>query len=394
MNSFRLLAVLLLSFTLINSSAFAQHEVTDHATEAEHGHEGKKKALDVAGEMFGHVGDSHEWHITGPVAVPLPVIAYTPTLGLNVFSASKFDYHAMEHHLGPDGKTHVSNSYGGFHLERGITEKLVADDGSKVFDFSITKNVLAMFLSIIILLWIMLSVGKKYKREGAGKAPSGFQNAVEPVITFIRDEVAKPNLGHKYMRFMPLLLTLFFFIWINNLLGLLPFGFNFTGNIAVTLCLALVTFVVMLVNANKHFWSHLFNPPGVPMGINVLLVLIEVISLFVKPVALTIRLFANILAGHIIILSVIFMIFIFGNISTGVGIAFTPVSIAFAIFMFFLELLVAAIQAFIFTNLAAVFIGQAIEEAHHHDDPHVHHGEAVNDETGQHYHVGAQEVIA
>jgi F-type H+-transporting ATPase subunit a len=178
------------------------------------------------------------------------------------------------------------------------------------------------------------------------------------------------------------------------MLGLLPFGFNFTGNIAVTLCLALIAFVVMLVNANKHFWSHLINPPGVPMGINVLLVIIEVISLFVKPIALTIRLFANILAGHIVILSVVFMIFIFAQISTGVGIAFAPVSVAFAIFMFFLELLVAAIQAFIFTNLTAVFIGQAIEEAHHHDDASDHHGEIVNEQTGQHYHVSTQEVVA
>lgn len=396
MRFFRLLACLLLSFTLINSPVFAQHDAGEHhGTEANHGGDhGKKKELDVAGEMFGHVGDSHEWHITGPVAVPLPVIAYQAGKGLLVFSSSKFDMHGMHHNVRPDGKTHFSQSYAGLHLERGITEKLVADDGGKVYDFSITKNVLAMLLSVALLLWIMISVAAKYKREGAGKAPSGFQNAVEPVITFIRDEVAKPNLGHKYMRFMPLLLTLFFFIWINNLLGLLPFGFNFTGNIAVTLCLALVSFIVMLFNANKHFWSHLFNPPGVPMGINVLLVIIEVISLFVKPIALTIRLFANILAGHIVILSVVFMIFIFGNISTGVGIAFAPVSVAFSIFMFFLELLVAAIQAFIFTNLTAVFIGQAIEEAHHHDDAHVHHGEAVNDETGQHYHVSPQEVIA
>lgn len=395
----RILSFLLLSLTLSAGAALAQAEEGHEAhAEAAHG-EGEKKKLDVAGEMFGHVGDSHEWHLFGmsghPVALPLPIIAYTPTRGLQVFSASGFNFHEMEEHVMADGKTHISNSYNGFHLEKGIKEKLVADDGSKVYDFSITKNVLAMLLSVLILLWIMLAVAKKYRQTGSVKAPSGFQNAIEPVITFIRDEVAKPNLGYKYLRFMPLLLTLFFFIWINNLLGLLPFGFNFTGNIAVTLCLALISFIVMLVNANKHFWSHLINPPGVPMGVNVLLVLIEVLSLFVKPVALTIRLFANILAGHIVILSVVFMIFIFGNLNQGVGIGFVPVSLAFSIFMFLLELMVGAIQAFIFINLTAVFIGQAIEEtSHDHDHDHKHHTGVANEVTGQEYHVSSQEIIA
>jgi F-type H+-transporting ATPase subunit a len=169
---------------------------------------------------------------------------------------------------------------------------------------------------------------------------------------------------------MPLLLTLFFFIWINNLLGLLPFGFNLTGNIAVTLLLALVFFVIMLWNSNKYFWGHIFNPPGVPLGVKFILIPIEILSnLIIKPVALAIRLFANIFAGHTIIISIILLIFIFGGLSKIAGIVFIPVSLGFTIFMFFLELLVAAIQAFIFTNLTAVFIGQAIEE-HHHDDSH------------------------
>jgi F-type H+-transporting ATPase subunit a len=390
----RILSFLLLSLTLTTGAAFAQHEGHDAHAEAAQG-EGKKKKLDVAGEMFSHVGDAHTWHITGPISVPLPVIAYSPTNGLSVFSSSAFGHH-FHKVPGANGKlVEVSeHSAHGYHLERGIKEKLVADDGSKVYDFSVTKNVIAMLFSIILLLWIMLSVARKYRETGITKAPSGFQNAIEPVITFIRDEVAKPNLGYKYMKYMPLLLTMFFFIWINNLLGLLPFGFNFTGNIAVTLCLATIYFVVMLASANKHFWGHLLNPPGVPLGIKFLLVPIEIISLFVKPIALTIRLFANILAGHIVILSVVFMIFIFANISKGVGVAFAPVSIAFSIFMFFLELLVGAIQAFIFANLTAVFIGQAIEEAHHHSDAHDHHDGIINEQTGQNYHVSAQEVIA
>jgi F-type H+-transporting ATPase subunit a len=389
MRFFRFISFVALFCSLSAGAAFAQHEEAA-ATEHE-AHE--KKPLDVGGEIFGHVGDSHQWHLFGfsghPVAVSLPVIAYSPTTGLSVFSSGNFDFHELE-------ETKVSNDYMGFRLDRtnGIKEKLVAVDGSKVYDFSITKNVVSMIISVILILWIMLSVAGKYKKTGSKVAPSGFQNALEPVITFIRDEVAKPNLGHKYMRFMPLLLTLFFFLWINNILGLLPFGFNFTGNIAVTAALACVYFVVMLFSANKHFWGHLFNPPGVPFGIKLLLVPIEIISMFIKPIALTIRLFANILAGHIVILSVVFMIFIFANLSAGVGIAFAPVSVGFSIFMFFLELLVGAIQAFIFTNLTAVFIGQAIEEAHHHDDPHHHVGPVVNDETGQYYHVSDKEVIA
>jgi F-type H+-transporting ATPase subunit a len=158
-------------------------------------------------------------------------------------------------------------------------------------------------------------------------------------------------------------------------LGLLPVGANFTGNIAVTACLALVTFIVMMANSNKHFWGHLLNPPNVPFLVKCLLVLIEIMSLCIKPIALMIRLFANMLAGHIVILSVICMIFIFAMMQKWVGGVFVPISLAFSIFMFMLELLVAAIQAFIFANLAAVFIGQAIEEGHSHDEAHDGHHE-------------------
>lgn len=398
----RFVRFLLLSAALITSgSLFAQEPgpaVSPEAAAEAHAEHSEKK-LDVAGEIFSHVGDSHEWHLFGigghPVAVPLPVIAYSPTKGLSIFSSSNFDFHGMEENLAADGKTRISNSYNGYHLERNIKEKLIADDGSKVYDFSLTKNIVCMLLSVALMLWIFISVGRKYSRQGSGKAPSGFQNALEPIIMFMRDEVAKPNLGYQYMRFMPLILTVFFFIWINSMLGLLPFGFNFTGNIAVTFCLSVVSFVVMVATGNKHFWSHLFNPPGVPLGIKLILVPIEIISLFVKPVALTIRLFANTLAGHIVILSFIFMIFIFGAISKVVGISFIPVSVFFAIFMFFLELLVAAIQAFIFANLTAVFVGQSIEEPHHGDAGHDHHlATAINEETGQSYHISQQELIA
>ncbi len=347
------------------------------SAEAAAGHE-EEGSFDAAKVIFGHIGDAYDWHFFDwdghAVSAPLPVILYSAESGLNVFMSSAFE--------------HGHKSYEGYRLvdqhyvtEKGLNEdylgKIIAVDGNdnplldaQFYDFSITKNVTSMFLSVILLLAIMLSVAKKYKKNGTMKAPTGLQNAIEPLIIFVRDEVARPNLGNKYARFMPLLLTVFFFIWLNNLLGLIPSGANFTGNIAVTAALALVSFIVILFSANKHFWGHLFNPPGVPFAAKVLLVVIEIISLFIKPIALTIRLFANILAGHIIILSVVSMIFIFGAMNEAAGWGFAPVSIAFSIFMFCLELLVAAIQAFIFTNLTAVFIGQAVEEGHH--DAHEH----------------------
>jgi len=378
MSTKRLFSLLVLVLTLLGTANFvhAQNQETTAPPAAE-----AKKGVDFTKLVFGHVGDSHEWHLFElngkPVAVPLPIIVYSSAKGVEAFSSSHFEEWSK------DAEGHeISNSYNGYHLQHGMKEKIIAEDGSKIYDFSLTKNVLCLIISVVLTLWMILFVAKKYKQSGSGVAPKGFQNALESIIVFIRDEVAKPNLGKKYNGYMPLLLTLFFFIWINNLLGLLPFSFNFTGNIAVTLCLSIISFIVMIVKANKHFWGHLLNPPGVPFGIKLLLVPIEILSLFIKPVALTIRLFANMLAGHIIILCVITMIFIFGALSKVAGISFIPVSLAFAIFMFMLELLVGAIQAFIFTTLTAVFIGQAIE------DTHAHH------ENGQEYNVSKDEIIA
>jgi F-type H+-transporting ATPase subunit a len=330
-------------------------------------HAGKFNIKEV---LFGHVMDSHNWHIftfgkgheATHASLPLPVIVYSATKGLHIFSSSNF----MEHHEPVAYKGFSMNVIDGVKKKEVIT----ADDGSKVYDFSITKNVLCMLISIALLLWIMLTVAKAAKNNGTTKAPTGIQNAVEPIVTFIRDGVAIPYLGAKYMKYLPLLLTFFFFIWINNLLGLLPLGFNLTGNIAVTALLALIFFAVMMFNSNKYFWGHIFNPPGVPFAIKLILVPIEFLSIFIKPVALALRLFANIFAGHTIIICVVSLIFIFTEkFGAGMGWGSSIISMAFTIFMFFLELLVAALQAFIFTNLAAVFIGSAIEE-HHHDDNH------------------------
>lgn len=363
MISRRLFSFIVLVFALFSASvpAVAQHEENAANHEAEgHGEAGGEKKFNASEVIFGHIGDSHYWHLLDingePVSLSLPVMLYDKNGGFKMFSASKFH--------------HGHEEFEGYKLQFGMKEKIVWANEAEaadhdIYDFSITKNVLSMIISVILLLWIMLSVAKKYKKNGVMVAPSGFQNALEPVLTFIRDEVAKPNLGKRANAYMPLLLTVFFFIWINNLLGLLPGGANFTGNITVTLCLAVIAFAVMMASANKHYWSHLLNPPGVPLGIKFLLVPIEIMSMFIKPIALTIRLFANIMAGHIVILSVISMIFIFGALSSVAGWGFVPVSLAFSVFMFMLELLVAAIQAFIFANLTAVFIGQAIEEPHH-----------------------------
>lgn len=321
--------------------------------------------FDANATILGHVQDAYDWHffdLNGhPVSLPLPVIVYNETQGLDIFMSSKFEHgHASYNGYSSDSHLH--------HITR--------EDGQSFIDLSITKNVASMIIGVVIMLLLFISAANKYKKNGAMVAPTGMQNALEMCIVFVRDEIAKPNIGHKYMKFMPLLLTFFFFIWINNMLGLLPGAANFTGNIATTAALALVTFLVMLFSANKHFWGHLFNPPGVPMGINILLTIIEIISFFIKPIALMIRLFANILAGHIIILSIVCMIFIFGAMNEVAGWGFAPVSLAFTLFMYGLELLVAAIQAFIFTNLAAVFIGQSVEEGHHHDEAHGEHAVA------------------
>lgn len=336
------------------------HEATVHLEDTEK--EGEKK-FDANEVIFGHVMDAHEFHFFSykgsdgqdhHATIPLPVILYSPQKGWSTFMSSAF------HH----GHSEVD----GYRLQ---DRKIVPVDPSvKVYDFSLTRNVVQMFIALTILVLLMTSVARRYKQgQGITRAPKGFQNAIEPVITFVRDEVAKPNIGHKYKRYMPLLLTIFFFILINNIFGLIPGSANVTGNIAFTAVLGVIAFLVIVFSANKHFWSHIFWPP-VPHGIKLIMIPVELLSIFTKPFALIIRLFANMLAGHIIIICLISLIFIFGSLSKGIGWGFAPVSIAFAVFIFVIEVLVAFIQAFIFTNLTAVFIGQSVEEGHseHHEE--------------------------
>lgn len=320
------------------------------------------------GEMIlEHIGDSHEWHVFTynhhHYSIPLPVIVYSADKGLTIFSSGKF---------------HESKVVEGYQLSEKNKLEAVNADGSvneeaKFYDLSITKNVVTLFVSLIIMCFLFISVARMYTRN-PGKAPRGLQAGVEMMVLFVRDEVAKPSIGPKYQKYMPYLLMIFFFIWINNLLGLVPIfpgGANLTGNIAVTLTLALLTFVITLASSNKYFWQHIFAMPGVPKFVLIILVPIEIMGLFLKPIVLTLRLFANITAGHIIALAFFSLIFIFGAINQYVGLGVSVLSVAFTIFMMFMELLVAFLQAYVFTLLSAIYIGGAVEE-HHHDDHHEH----------------------
>jgi F-type H+-transporting ATPase subunit a len=323
--------------------------------------EGEPAKFDAGKAILHHIADSHEWHFFSlgekHLTLPLPVIIYSPQRGLSAFSSSNFHHGTAVHE--------------GYKLEHDhiipVREDGSADESVKAYDLSMTKNVVQMLLAVITLIWIMTSIAKKYVLKGANTAPSGLQNAIEPVITFVRDDVARPNLGNKYHKYLPYLLTIFFFILINNIFGLLPGAANVTGNIAFTALLALISLIVILFSTNGHFWGHIFWPPGVPFLVKVILIPVELLGVFIKPAALMIRLFANMTAGHIVILSFVSLIFIFGQMSTVAGWGFSPVSIAFSVFIYVIEILVAFIQAFIFTNLTAVFIGQAIEGNHHED---------------------------
>ena len=237
------------------------------------------------------------------------------------------------------------------------------------YDFSITKNVFALFISVTVILLVFISVAKSYSQR-KDKAPSGLQSAIEPLIVFVRDDIAKAAIGEKhYARFMPYLLTIFFFIWVNNLLGLVPFfpgGANVTGNIAIPLTMATFTLVITLFNANKNYWRHIFAMPGVPIYVLPIISLLEFIGVFLKPFVLMVRLFANILAGHIVILVFFCLIFVAGSASTGAGLGAAVPSVAFTIFINALELLVGFLQAFVFTFLSAIYFGMAVVESEHH----------------------------
>ncbi len=325
--------------------------------------EGEK--FDAGKLIVGHIADSHEWHLWGHTVIHLPVIIYSQNKGFSVFSSSHFE----------EG----NGTYDGYKMN-GHEIAAVNDDGSineeatkKIWDLSITKNVLSLFIGSVLLLVILISIARKYTRN-TNAPPKGLQSWLEPVIIFIVNDVIKPGIGEKhYRRFVPFLLTIFFFIWINNMLGLIPVfpgGANLTGNTACTLTLAVIVFIIQMANTKKYYWRHIFAMPGVPGWILPLITFIEVLGIFLKPFVLMVRLFANMLAGHMVILSFISLIFIFGELNQWLGWGVSVLSVAFSVFIYMLELLVAFIQAYVFTLLASIYFGMALEEDHHTKEEH------------------------
>lgn len=338
-------------------------EATEHNETAADGH-GIVEKFKAGKLIMEHISDAHDWHLFGHTHLPLPIILYSDK-GLEVFSSSRLAHEVIYNGYILDEKNHI---------------KVVDESGnineeasSKIIDLSITKNVASLMFSIAIMLFVFISVAKAYTRN-KGKAPSGLQSFIEPIIMFIRDDIAKSSIGEKkYERYMPYLLTIFFFIWFNNLLGLIPFfpgGANLTGNIAVPLTLACFTFVITLFSGNAHYWKHIFAMPGVPKWVLVILTPIEVLGIFIKPFVLMVRLFANITAGHIVLLVFFCLIFIFGEGSATTGYITAIPAVLFTVFINCLELLVGLLQAYVFTFLSAIYFGMATAE-----DPHAeaHH---------------------
>lgn len=430
-------ALFLLVMALGTMSLAAQHDDHDghdHGSHDGHGHDDHGAVVhegcadghgeyDPAGVILHHIADANEFHVVGDVHLPLPVFLYAPGHGLTAGLSSMFGHHghlkAVDGYVMNHGRVNrLADSAGdamlqGEHDVECIIHKVEDVDGKALdkyyakisgqeyllnapsvgdggllnggitnfYDFSITKNVFTMLLAAILLIFLWTAVARGYKKN-EGQAPSGVQSLMEPFFVFIRDEISIPMIGEKhYEKFQPFIMTLFFFILFCNLFGLIPFipgSANVTGNIAVTMMLAVITAIVAYVHGNAHFWGHVLWMPGVPVFVKPLLTVVEVLGLVIKPFSLMVRLFANITAGHIIILSLISLIFIFGNNGESVlgASAGSVVAFAFTMFMNCIELLVAFVQPFIFAILAASYIGAAVEEHDHaHDD---HHGEAAH----------------
>ncbi len=354
---------------------FAQHE---HDATPEHAEEMSAVAHEKedfnAGEfVIDHVSDAHDWHIVSfgdtHISIPLPVILYSkhPELhngkAISIFMSSKF-HHGHEDYKG--FRISASEEHKGKIVE-------LDEHGAEIgrpFDLSITKTIAGVLVSVVVLFWLLFSVAASSKRN-AGKPPTGLQNLFEPIILFIRDEVAKPAIGEKkYEKFMPFLLSLFFFILINNFIGLIPippFGANVTGNISVTMVLALFTFFITTINGNKHYWKEIYNP-DVPWWLKFpipLMPIVELSGVITKPFVLMVRLFANMMAGHMIVTVFVSLIFIFASLfNAGVGLAASPISVAFSVFILLLDVLVSFIQAYVFTLLSALYFGMATADHH------------------------------
>jgi F-type H+-transporting ATPase subunit a len=371
---------LLVTAFLFTASALFAYEPLDkennHTVKVEEKEQEKASheegGFDAGTMILEHVADNHQWHLWGHTSIPLPVIVKSDK-GIEVFSSSHFGHEGEEQYA---GKNYTYGLHEGSIVvvdDIGINEAATAT----LTDLSITKNVASMFITMLIMCLIFLSVAKAYKKN-PGKAPKGLQSFMEPLIMFVRDDIAKPSIGaHRYQRFMPFLLTVFFFVLISNYLGLVPFfpgGVNLTGSISVAMVLAGFTLVITFFVANRHYWHHVFAMPGVPIPVLIILTPIEILGLFLRPFVLMIRLFANITAGHIIALAFFSLIFIFGEMNTGLGFGVSLFSLVFTVFMGFLELLVAFLQAYVFTLLSAIYFGSAVDEGHdvhNHADDHV-----------------------
>lgn len=326
----------------------------------------ENESYDPVPVILHHISDAHEFHIVKDVSLPLPVILWTEE-GLVTFMSSEFHHDDSGHHIvTKKGINFVKSHEKIYQLNAGeeqakFDESHHISNGSRPIDISITKNVFSMLLSVMILFFVFFKAAASYKKGNL--APKGIASFMEPLILFVQNDIAIQNIGEKkYKKYMPFLLTAFFFIWFNNLIGLIPFfpfSSNLTGNIAVTLVLATFTLLITNFSGNKNYWGHIFWMPGAPIPIKIFLIPIELIGMIAKPFALMIRLFANMTAGHIVVLSLISLTFIFKSLIIG-GL----VSVPFTLFISVLELLVALLQAYVFTMLSALFIGSAVAEAH------------------------------
>ena len=358
----------LLGFVFLVSSAVAQdhsheevvHDNPHHPT----AHNEKNSETDIKKvikkTIDHHLADSYDFHITDGIGFPLPVILFDN--GLKVFSSSRF-------HHGHEVASIDGDNYVLYHgkiykaLSTNIHTALDYDDhhhvtNEKPLDFSITKNVFMILVMAIFMFFLFRGIAKSYKTSLKPQKAGKF---LEPIIIYVRDEIAIPNIGEKhYKKYMSYLLTVFFFIWFLNLAGMTPLGINVTGNIAITFSLALMTFIITQVSGKKDYWMHIFWMPGVPVVLKPVMAIIELIGLFVKPFSLMIRLYANMLAGHVVLMSIIGLIFVFGKW------VIAPAFFGLTLVLSLLELLVAALQAYIFTMLAALYFGSAVEEHDHH----------------------------
>jgi F-type H+-transporting ATPase subunit a len=327
----------------------------------------EEKDINISELIFEHTNDAYEWHLVTlgqkHITIPLPVIVYSKTSGLHVFMSSKLKH--TDCYRGFSFGSREGNHAGK------IVEKTITGEEYRPIDISITKNVVSLFITVFILLFCVLYLARWYKRHGEYKVPRGFLGAIDMLIIEINDDVIKKCIVHNHKRYAPYLLTVFFFILISNLLGLIPIfpgGANLTGNIAITFILALCTFVLVNFSGTKHYWKEIFWP-DVPVWMKIplpLLPLVELFGVFTKPFALMIRLFANVLAGHAVMIGLCCIIFMTASLGLAINSTLSFIAILIMIFMSFIELLVAVVQAYVFTLLSAVFISLAQAQPHRH----------------------------